>query len=124
MKNATKAAWNARDPAPRTALCAPPTWCCFWTTVVVYTAAILPTPPMPRSAVTAGTPQVRGEEEQPAEEGPVHQKQMGAEGRGGWKVPENQQSSLLLSACCVLSVPRTFCPSTHINRVFFGFFFK
>lgn len=85
MKNATKVVWNARDPASRTAPCAPPTCCCIWTTVVVYTAAILLTRPVPRSAVTARKPQVRGEEEQPAEEGPVllWKDQMGAEGRGG-----------------------------------------
>lgn len=82
VKNATRAAWNARDQGPRTAPCAPPTWCCTWTTAAASTAATPPIPPVPRSAVTARTPRVRGEQEQPAEEGHVLRKPMGAEGVG------------------------------------------
>lgn len=71
VKNVTRAVWNARDLAPRTAPCAPPAWCCLWMTTVAYPAVMSPIPPMPRTAVTAGTPQVSGEERKPAEEGPV-----------------------------------------------------
>lgn len=57
---------------------------------VAYNAVMSLIPPTPRSAVTAGTPQVRGVEEQAAEEGPLFCKGMRAEGRGGWKALENK----------------------------------
>lgn len=57
MKNVMGAAWNARDLALRTVPCALPTWCCLWMTAVAYTAVMGPIPLMPRTAVTAGTPQ-------------------------------------------------------------------
>lgn len=58
VKNVMGAAWNARDLALRTVRCALPTSCCLWMTAVAYTAVMGPIPLTPRTAVTAGTPQV------------------------------------------------------------------
>ena len=61
-------------------------------TAAACTAATPPIPPMSRSAVTAMTPQVRGEGEQPAEPEEAHvlRMLMGAWGREGWEVSEDQ----------------------------------
>ena len=67
VKSATRAAQNARDLAPGTVPCVLPTWCCTWMTAAACVAAMPPIPPMPRSAVTARTPKVRGGEESFAE---------------------------------------------------------
>lgn len=58
VKNATRAAQNAKDLVPRTALCALPTWCCTWMTAAAFIVATPQIPLIPRIVVTARTLQM------------------------------------------------------------------
>lgn len=108
VKNATGAAWNARDPAPRTALCALLPCCCTPKTAAACSAAMPPTPPLARSAVTARKAQVRGGEA-PAkgDVGTV----------GGAESSGRPQGYLSTGAFCVLSVPG---PSHALSQLISG----
>lgn len=100
VKNATRAVQNAKALAPRTVPRALPTCCCTWMTAAACAVATPQIPPMPRSAVTARTSQVR-REEQSAEEGRVLKKLEGANRRGGQKVRRINMATFSLRACYV-----------------------